>query len=136
MLALLDDIIEGEGTSEKMELLEELANVVKIGSLCALGKTAPNPVLSTFRYFREELEAHVFDKRCPAGECEALLDYYIIPEKCVCCSLCAKQCPVDCITGKPGKNGVPYVIDVENCIKCGVCKDVCKFDAVIIGKGE
>jgi NADH-quinone oxidoreductase subunit F len=139
MLALLNDIIEGEGTAEKMELLEELANVVKVGSLCALGKTAPNPVLSTFRYFRDELEAHVFDKRCPAGECEALLDYYIIPEKCVCCSVCARKCPVDCISGEQRKKdipGVPYVIDAEKCIKCGVCMDVCKFDAVIIGKGE
>jgi len=133
MLAILDQVMEGEATEETIELLEELATTVKVGSLCALGRTAPNPVLSALKYFREEVMAHVIDKCCPTGNCEALLTYFIIPEKCKARSICAKKCPVECITGE---KGVPYVIDSEKCIKCGVCADVCKFDAVIKGKGE
>ena len=133
MLAMLDDVMEGESSMEAIELLEELANTVKVGSLCALGRTAPNPVLSSLKYFRDEVMAHVIDKRCPTGNCEALLTYTIIPEKCKACSLCAKKCPVECITGS---KGVPYVIDGEKCIKCGACVEACKFDAVIRGKGE
>jgi len=132
MLALLDDIIDGTATEATITLLQELAETVQIGSLCALGKTAPNPVLSALRYFRDEVEAHVIDKRCPTGNCEALLSYTIIPELCKSCTLCAKKCPVDCISGS---KGVPYVIDAEKCIKCGVCMDVCKFNAVVKGKG-
>ncbi|MDR1630842.1 MAG: 4Fe-4S binding protein [Oscillospiraceae bacterium] len=130
MLALLDDIIEGNATQETLDLLEELAQTVKVGSLCGLGKTAPNPVLSTMRYFKDEYHAHVFDKRCPTGECEALASYRVIPEKCKFCSLCAKKCPVDAISGS---KGVPYVIDTEKCIKCGVCITVCRFGAIIKG---
>jgi len=130
MLAMLDDVIEGEATIETIELLGELANTVKVGSLCALGKTAPNPVLSSLKYFREEVMAHVIDKRCPTGNCEKLCSYVIIPEKCKGCTICARKCPVECITGEKGK---PYVIESEKCIKCGVCADVCKFDAVIRG---
>jgi len=130
MLAILDKVIEGEATVETIELLEELANTVKIGSLCALGKTAPNPVLSSLKYFRDEVMAHVVDKRCPTNSCEALCSYVVIPEKCKACSLCAKKCPVECITGE---KGVPYVIDGEKCIKCGVCAEVCKFDAIVRG---
>jgi NADH-quinone oxidoreductase subunit F len=130
MLALLDEIIEGEATEETLKLLEDLAAMVRVGSLCALGKTAPNPVLSTLRYFREEYEAHVFDKRCPTGNCEKLSPYKILPEKCKSCSLCAKHCPVEAITGD---RGVPYVIDPEKCIKCGVCATTCKFGAVVRG---
>jgi NADH-quinone oxidoreductase subunit F len=133
MLALLDDIIEGEATEATLALLEELANIVKIGSLCALGKTAPNPVLSTLKYFRDEYNAHVFDKDCPTGNCEALLAYAILPDKCKSCSVCAKKCPVEAISGE---KGVPYVIDAAKCIKCGVCAEVCKFDAVIRAKGK
>jgi NADH-quinone oxidoreductase subunit F len=130
MLALLDEIIEGEATEETLKLLEDLAAMVRVGSLCALGKTAPNPVLSTLRYFREEYEAHVFDKRCPTGNCEKLSPYKILPEKCKSCSLCAKHCPVEAITGE---KGVPYKIDSEKCIKCGVCATTCKFGAVVRG---
>jgi len=133
MLALLDEVIEGRATPATIELLEELANIVKTGSLCALGKTAPNPVLSTLRYFREEVDAHVIDKLCPTGNCEALQVYTVIPEKCKSCSICAKKCPVEAITGA---KGVPYVVDNKKCIKCGACYDVCKFDAIVIGKGE
>ena len=128
MLELLDDIIEGRATAETIELLEELAHVVKIGSLCGLGKTAPNPVLSTLKYFREEYDAHVFDKTCPTGQCQALSRYVIIPELCKSCSLCARACPVDAISGS---KGVPYVIDQEICIRCGVCMDTCKFNAIV-----
>ena len=130
MLAILDQVIEGEATVETIDLLEDLANTVKVGSLCALGKTAPNPVLSSLKYFKEEVMAHVVDKRCPTGNCEALCTYVVIPEKCKGCTICARKCPVECISGEKGK---PYVIDGEKCIKCGVCADVCKFDAITRG---
>ncbi|MDX9872216.1 MAG: NADH-quinone oxidoreductase subunit NuoF [Clostridia bacterium] len=130
MLALLDDILEGRATGETLDLLEELAQAVKIGSLCGLGKTAPNPVLSTLRYFREEYNAHVFDKRCPVGRCTALLDFAIEAAKCKSCSLCAKKCPVEAISGEKGQ---PYRIDTEKCIRCGVCADSCKFGAISRG---
>lgn len=130
MLNLLMDITEGRGTAETLTLLEELAQTVKIGSLCGLGKTAPNPVLSTMKYFKEEYEAHVFEDRCPTNRCEAFKKYIIVAEKCKSCSICAKKCPVDAIEGA---KGVPYVIDKEKCIKCGVCVESCKFDAVIAG---
>ncbi|MDR2459944.1 MAG: 4Fe-4S binding protein [Deltaproteobacteria bacterium] len=131
MLALLDDIIGGRGTAETITLLKELAHTVKVGSLCGLGKTAPNPVLSTLKNFKEEYDAHVFDKRCPTGSCEALAFYRIDPEKCKSCKSCAKKCPVEAITGA---KGVPYVIDQSKCIKCGACIDSCKFDAVYRGR--
>jgi NADH-quinone oxidoreductase subunit F len=130
MLAMLDDIIEGRGTPEGLELLEELAKTVKAGSLCGLGKTAPNPILSTLKHFRSEYISHVVDKKCPTGNCEKLTAYSIDPDKCISCSLCARKCPVDAVSGE---KGVPYVIDMEKCIKCGVCIDVCKFEAVVKG---
>jgi NADH-quinone oxidoreductase subunit F len=130
MLALLDDIIDGSATAETLTLLEELANIVKVGSLCALGKTAPNPVLSTLKYFRGEYDAHVIKKRCPAGVCEKLLAYKIAADKCRGCSVCAKKCPVDAISGKIKS---PYKIDGEKCIKCGACEQACKFNAVVKG---
>ena len=130
MLALLDDIIEGRATQDTIDLLEELAGMVKVGSLCALGKTAPNPVLSTLKYFREEYMAHVQDKRCPTGNCEALATYKIIPEKCKGCSLCARKCPVEAIEGEIKK---PFVIDPDKCIKCGACVSSCKFAAITKG---
>lgn len=128
MLGLLEDITEGRATKETLDLLEELAHVVKIGSLCGLGKTAPNPVLSTLKYFREEYNAHVFGKRCPTNQCLALRTYRVVPELCKCCGLCAKKCPVNAIAGA---KGVPYVIDQEVCIKCGVCMETCKFHAIV-----
>lgn len=127
MLALLDDIIEGRADASTLELLEETAQAVQLGSLCGLGKTAPNPVLSTLRYFRKEYEAHVFDKRCPAGECKALACPKIDPAKCKGCTACAKQCPVSAISGEIKK---PHKIDETKCIKCGACKAICRFKAI------
>ena len=127
MLALLDEIIEGRGTARTLEILQETAKAVCIGSLCGLGKTAPNPILSTLKYFREEYEAHVFDKRCPAGVCRALVNPVIDPLKCCGCGACVRKCPVNAITGERKS---PHVIDNEKCIKCGVCINVCRFEAI------
>jgi len=128
MLALLDDIIEGRATGETLALLEKLAHAVQKGSLCGLGKTAPNPVLSTLRYFREEYDAHVIHKCCPTGQCKALAKPTIDPAKCKGCQACAKKCPVGAITGERKQ---PHVIDPTKCTACGTCADVCKFDAVL-----
>jgi NADH-quinone oxidoreductase subunit F len=127
MLALLDDIIEGNADAGTLELLAKLGNAVQKGSLCGLGKTAPNPVLSMLRQFQGEYEDHVFHKRCPAGECKALLMPEIDPDLCKGCTACARKCPVDAIIGDVRK---PHTIDVEKCIKCGACAEVCKFNAV------
>jgi len=129
LLSLLDDIVEGKATLETLELLETLAAGVKAGSLCALGKTAPNPVLSTLRFFRDEYITHVVDKKCPTGNCEALRTYIVLPDLCKSCGLCLRQCPVGAVSGS---KGVPYTIDNEICVKCGVCMDACKFDAIVI----
>ena len=128
MLELLDKIIAGNGTLEDIDKLEELANYIKSASLCGLGQTAPNPVLSTLRYFRDEYIAHVVDKKCPAGVCKNLLQYKIIEDKCKGCTLCSRKCPVGAISGTV-KN--PHVIDPAKCVKCGVCMSTCKFGAII-----
>jgi NADH-quinone oxidoreductase subunit F len=128
MLALLDDIIEGRADQTTLQLLEEVAPVVKKGSLCGLGKTAPNPVLSTLRYFRAEIEAHVFQKRCPAGRCKALLMPEILAERCKGCMVCGRKCPVGAISGEKKQ---PHRIAPEKCIKCGACAKACKFEAIV-----
>jgi NADH:ubiquinone oxidoreductase subunit F (NADH-binding)/Pyruvate/2-oxoacid:ferredoxin oxidoreductase delta subunit len=127
MLDVLIDITEGRGKETDVAVLEELCDVLTWGALCGLGTSAANPVLSTIKYFREEYDAHIKDKQCPAGVCKALITYSIDAEACTGCTLCAKKCPQKCITGERKK---AHVIDTEQCIKCGVCKDVCNFNAV------
>ncbi|MEN6447150.1 MAG: NADH-ubiquinone oxidoreductase-F iron-sulfur binding region domain-containing protein, partial [Syntrophaceae bacterium] len=127
MLSLLDDIIEGRATMETLDLLEDLAAAVQKGSLCGLGKTAPNPVLSTMKHFRDEYLAHVRDKRCPTGKCKALLRLTIDEDLCKGCTLCAVKCPVGAISGEKGK---PHHIDDKICRKCYICVEACKFKAI------
>ena len=127
MLEMLTKITEGKATLEDLDKLEALCYYIKDNSLCGLGQTAPNPVLSTLRYFRKEYEAHVVEKRCPAGVCKALLNYVIDPLKCKGCTLCARNCPVGAITGTVRN---PHTIDTTKCIKCGACMDNCKFGAI------
>lgn len=127
MLEILERIVAGNGTLEDIDLLEEIANTVSKTALCGLGKSAANPVLSTLKYFRDEYIAHVVDKKCPAGQCTALKTYKIDPDKCKGCSLCARNCPVNAISGQI-KN--PFVIDASKCIKCGACESNCKFGAI------
>jgi len=129
MYKLLSDIGKGKGKEGDIELLEELSEVTRDASLCALGKSAPNPVLSTIRYFREEYEAHIKEKRCPAYSCKELIAYHIDPDKCRACMMCLKKCPAEAIAG--GKNRI-HVIDQGKCTKCGTCLEVCppRFGAV------
>ena len=124
---MLEKITNGEGTLEDLDRIEKLCKNIKANSLCALGQTAPNPVESTLKYFRDEYIAHVVDKKCPAGVCKSLLKYSIDADKCIGCTLCAKNCPADAITGEVKK---AHVIDVDKCIKCGVCMEKCKFGAI------
>ncbi|MFZ5639598.1 MAG: NADH-quinone oxidoreductase subunit NuoF [Bacillota bacterium] len=137
MLEILERITEGKGKEGDIELLEDLATKIVSGSLCGLGQSAPNPVLTTIKYFRHEYEAHINDKICPAKKCKALISYEIDAEKCKSCSKCAKGCPTKAITGAKKE---PYVIDKNACIRCGLCISACKFDAVMVttgtGRGE
>jgi NADP-reducing hydrogenase subunit HndC len=130
MLEVLERMTRGQGRDGDIELLEEMAAFVKDASLCGLGQTAPNPVLSTLRYFRHEYEAHILEKRCPAAVCTALVRYEIDPEKCKACGICRKKCPVDAVEGAPK---VVHRIVQEKCIRCGTCYEVCpkKFDAIM-----
>jgi len=129
MMNILDNITQGKGQEGDIELLEKIGKHIKETALCGLGNTAPNPVLTTIRYFRDEYEAHIRDKRCPAGVCKALITYSIDPQNCTGCTACAKNCPVECISGERKQT---HVIDQEKCIKCGMCDSVCNFDAVRI----
>jgi len=127
MLALMNKITDGNGTLEDLEKIKKIAQAMKRGSLCALGQTSPNPILSTMKYFPEEYKAHIIDKKCPAGKCKKLISYVIDPAKCVGCTACARKCPVGAISGKVKE---PHKIDPNTCIKCGVCYTTCKFGAI------
>ncbi|UCC64372.1 MAG: NADH-quinone oxidoreductase subunit NuoF [Anaerolineae bacterium] len=127
MLEILTDITEGKGKEGDVELLEEIGHVVLTTSLCGLGKTAPNPVLSTIRYFRDEYDLHIKERKCPAGVCRELITFFVIPELCTGCGLCRRRCPQEAISGEKKE---PHVIDAATCIRCGVCRDLCRFDAI------
>jgi NAD-dependent dihydropyrimidine dehydrogenase PreA subunit len=127
MLEILEKITKGNGTEQDLKDLAQLGDVIKDTSLCGLGQTSPNPVLSTLHYFEDEYLAHVKDKRCPAGVCQSLFSFHILPEKCVGCTACARICPAHCIEGELKK---VHVIDQERCIKCSACYNTCKFNAI------
>ncbi len=127
MLEILERIVDGNGKDGDIELLEELSDTISHTALCGLGKSAPNPVMSTIKYFRDEYEAHIYEKRCPSGQCQKLKKIYIDPELCKGCSACSRKCPVSAISGKIKE---PFKIDLEKCIRCGTCISTCKFNAI------
>ncbi len=128
MREILEDISSGKGREGDVECLQQMAEAVKDGSLCGLGRTAPNPVLSTLRYFRDEYDAHVEEKRCPAGVCKPLITYSIDPKNCTGCGACLRVCPVQAVSGRKKKC---HQILPDKCIKCGACFEACTFDAVV-----
>ncbi|MBO7763244.1 MAG: 4Fe-4S binding protein, partial [Clostridia bacterium] len=127
-LELLTRITDGQGTMKDLEELEALGETVKTNSLCALGQTAANPILSTLAHFRDEYIAHIVEKKCPAKVCKNLMQYKIVADKCKGCTLCARQCPVSAINGKVKE---VHVIDQDKCVKCGLCLASCKFKAIV-----
>ena len=127
MREILDNFSQGKGSEQDIDDLLSLAQAVQDGALCALGSSAPNPVLTTIRYFRDEYIAHVRDQKCPAGVCKDLITYSIDPDLCTGCTSCTRLCPSDCISGEKKK---PHTIDTSRCIRCGICRDTCKFGAV------
>jgi NADH:ubiquinone oxidoreductase subunit F (NADH-binding) len=129
MLGILTDICQGRGKEGDIELLEELGSMIQKFSLCGLGTSAPNPVLTTILYFRDEYEAHIRDKKCPAGVCKPLFHYEVDEQACTGCQLCAMKCPQEAITGQKKE---AHHLDQEKCIKCGICYDTCKFDAIVV----
>jgi NADP-reducing hydrogenase subunit HndC len=129
MLATLERICAGQGQPGDVEYLMEMGDHVKRSSLCGLGQTAPNPVLSTLRYFREEYDAHILDRRCPSKVCKGLITYSILPETCTGCMVCLRNCTSNAVSGAKGE---VHTIDASRCTRCGVCKNVCKFDAVLV----
>ena len=133
MLEILERICHGEGADGDIRLLEQLSNCIVNSALCALGTTAPHPVLSTMRYFRDEYEAHIRDKACPAGVCTELFEYFIDDVLCKGCGRCTKECPTGAISGTKGER---HTIESNACIKCGVCFEVCRFEAVKKGSVE
>jgi NADP-reducing hydrogenase subunit HndC len=128
MLEILERITEGKGEEGDIEKLQTLAKSIKASAMCGLGQTAPNPVLSTIRYFRDEYEAHIKEKRCPAGVCKSMMKYVIHADVCKSCGICAKNCPVGAVSGEKKE---PYAINQEKCIKCGVCMSKCPFKAIL-----
>jgi NADH-quinone oxidoreductase subunit F len=129
MRDILVEIAEGRGKEGDVELLERISKSIIDGALCALGNSAPNPVLSTIRYFRDEYRAHIEEKRCPAGVCKALITYSVDAQKCTGCTLCSKVCPTGAASGERKK---VHSIDTTKCTKCGACRESCKFDAIIV----
>lgn len=129
MLEIVTNITTGRGKEEDLKLLQELAETIKDFSLCALGNTSPNTVLTTLKYFKDEYEVHVRDKKCPAGTCKDLIKYFVLEDKCTGCGACFKLCPQHAIQGELKKT---YAIDPTKCIRCGICRDACQFGAIMV----